>query len=146
MRKLEKVFTVNPDETLDIVSSYPVKLVAKNVKGVGAARHILTSASSSSLIAWIDADAAIPKNWLELRVKLHQTRRDVDCLSGTAMVVSILGFAVILFLSIFESYYELIVICVFCLWLIITYRKKLFTYPRESPVTLKGAENLGKVE
>jgi glycosyltransferase involved in cell wall biosynthesis len=77
------------DETLKIVGSYPVKLVAKNIKGVGAARKILTSASSGELIAWIDADAAIPTNWLELRVKLHQTQPDVDCLSGPPMVVSI---------------------------------------------------------
>lgn len=77
------------DETLKIVEAYPVKLVAKNVKGVGAARNILTSASSGKLIAWIDADAAIPPNWLELRVKSHQTQLDADCLSGRARVVSI---------------------------------------------------------
>ena len=77
------------DETLQIAAKYPVKIVAKNIKGVGAARNILTSASSGNLIAWIDADAAIPKNWLELRVKLHQSRSNVDCVSGPAMVVSI---------------------------------------------------------
>lgn len=77
------------DETLKIAATHPVKIVAKNVKGVGAARNTLTSASSGELIAWIDADAAIPTNWLELRVKSHKTQPDVDCLSGPAMVVSI---------------------------------------------------------
>lgn len=77
------------DETLKIAAEYPVKIVAKNVKGVGAARNILTSASSGELIAWIDADATIPTNWLELRVESHQTQQDLDCLSGPAMVVPI---------------------------------------------------------
>jgi len=77
------------DDTLKIVKTYPAKLVAKNIKGVGAARNILTSASSGALIAWIDADAAIPTNWLELRVKTHQTQPDVDCISGPATVVPI---------------------------------------------------------
>jgi len=77
------------DETLKIVDTYPVKLVGKNVKGVGAARNTLTSASSGELIACIDADAAISPNWLELRVKTHQTQQDVDCLSGPATVVPI---------------------------------------------------------
>ncbi len=77
------------DETLQIIKEYPVKTVTKNRKGLGASRSALTAAASGELIAWIDSDAAIPPNWLELRVESHQTQPEIDCLCGPAKVVSI---------------------------------------------------------
>jgi len=70
------------DKTLEILKDYPVKIVATNVKGVGSARNVLTSAASGKIIAWIDSDVVIPTNWLEVREKIHRERPEIDCLSN----------------------------------------------------------------
>lgn len=75
------------DGTLKILEEYPVKIVATNMKGVGSARNVLTSAASGKIVAWIDSDVAIAANWLELMEKIHEDHSEIDSLSSLMRLV-----------------------------------------------------------
>lgn len=77
------------DETLSILKEYPVKLVKKQGKGVGASRNALLSNAKGTYLALLDPDTALPKNWLELRMNLHNSFPYIDCLSGGLQTVTL---------------------------------------------------------
>ena len=70
------------DETLKILQEYPNVKIIGSAKGIGRARKILANNASGDLIAWVDADAVVPLNWIELNVQIHLKRKDIMILSG----------------------------------------------------------------
>lgn len=70
------------DETLKVLQEYPNVKITGFAKGIGKARKILANNASGDLIAWIDADTIVPRNWIELNVQIHQKRKDIMILSG----------------------------------------------------------------
>jgi len=70
------------DETLKVLNEYPNVKIIGFAKGIGKARKILANNAGGDLIAWIDADAIVPLNWIELNVQIHLERKDIMILSG----------------------------------------------------------------
>lgn len=74
------------DETLKILEKYPEVKVVGFAKGIGKARKILANHATGDIIAWVDADAVIPSNWLELHLKIQLEEEKVMILSGRWLV------------------------------------------------------------
>lgn len=77
------------DDTLKIIESYPIYVIATNISGIGAARNILLKSSKGELIFWIDSDVVIPKNYLETVSRIFDSNPEFDCLCGPSPVVDI---------------------------------------------------------
>lgn len=52
------------DGTLDIVSSYPVKIIVQEKGNLAHARNIGLAASTGDIVAFLDSDAMAPPDWL----------------------------------------------------------------------------------
>jgi len=52
------------DNTREIVSQYPVKLLLEERHGLNAARNTGIKNSSGEIVAFTDADCIIPKDWI----------------------------------------------------------------------------------
>ncbi|MBD3262753.1 glycosyltransferase [Candidatus Woesearchaeota archaeon] len=70
------------DKTIEIAKKYADKIVKDNKKGIGEARDIGAEISSGEIIAYCDADAVPPKEWVK---KILNLIKDVDCVSGSAI-------------------------------------------------------------
>lgn len=70
------------DRTCDIVQQYPtVHLVHETKKGPNAARQKAFESSSGSIIATLDADCIVPKNWINQGIS-HFSKPNVVAVSG----------------------------------------------------------------
>jgi len=75
------------DETLKVLQEYPNVKIIGFAKGIGKARKILVDNASGDLIAWVDADMVVPRNWMELNVQIHLERKDIMILSGEGQFI-----------------------------------------------------------
>jgi GT2 family glycosyltransferase len=62
------VINSSTDNTDEILSKYPVKVIKQEKKGIAAARNMGVKASSANILAFIDDDAVPDKNWLKTLV------------------------------------------------------------------------------
>jgi len=74
------------DNTREIISQYPVKLLTEERPGLNAARNTGIKHSSGEFIIFTDFDCVVPKNWIKKIVENFQNS-DVGCVGG-----SILGY------------------------------------------------------
>lgn len=72
------------DNTREIVSQYPVKLLLEERPGLNAARNTGVKNSSGEIVAFTDADCIIPKNWVSKIVENFRDSR-VGCVGGNVM-------------------------------------------------------------
>ncbi|MDI6690839.1 MAG: glycosyltransferase, partial [Candidatus Bathyarchaeota archaeon] len=72
------------DNTREIVSQYPVKLLLEERPGLNAARNTGVKNSNGEIVAFTDADCIIPKNWVS---KIVDNFRDfqVGCVGGNVL-------------------------------------------------------------
>jgi len=72
------------DNTREIVSQYPVKLLLEERHGLNAARNTGIKNSSGEIVAFTDADCIIPKDWVS---KIVDNFRDsqVGCVGGSVI-------------------------------------------------------------
>jgi glycosyltransferase involved in cell wall biosynthesis len=72
------------DNTREIVSQYPVKLLLEERPGLNAARNTGIKNSSGEIIAFTDADCIIQENWVS---KIVENFRDpyVGCIGGNVV-------------------------------------------------------------
>jgi len=72
------------DNTREIVSQYPVKLLLEERPGLNAARNTGIKNSSGEIVAFTDADCIIPKDWVS---KIVDNFRDpqVGCVGGSVI-------------------------------------------------------------
>lgn len=69
------------DDTVKVVSQYPVELLTEERPGLNGARNTGIKHSSGEIIAFTDFDCIIPKNWIEKIVENLQNQ-DVGCVGG----------------------------------------------------------------
>ncbi|MGQ9531116.1 MAG: glycosyltransferase, partial [Candidatus Bathycorpusculaceae bacterium] len=69
------------DNTREIVSEYPVKLLLEERAGLNAARNTGIKNSNGEIIAFTDADCIIPKNWIKGMIENFQNPQ-VGCVGG----------------------------------------------------------------
>jgi len=67
------------DNTIKVAEEYADKIVKDNKKGLGEARDVGAEAATGDIIAYCDADALPPKNWVENIIKLMENS---VCVSG----------------------------------------------------------------
>jgi glycosyltransferase involved in cell wall biosynthesis len=72
------------DNTREIVSQYPVKLLLEERQGLNAARNTGIKNSNGEIIAFTDADCIIPKNWIN-RILDNFRSPQVGCVGGNVM-------------------------------------------------------------
>ncbi|MDH7477946.1 MAG: glycosyltransferase [Candidatus Bathyarchaeota archaeon] len=72
------------DNTREIVSQYPVKLLLEERPGLNAARNTGIKNSSGEIVAFTDADCIIPKNWLS-RIVDDFRGFQVGCVGGNVV-------------------------------------------------------------
>jgi glycosyltransferase involved in cell wall biosynthesis len=72
------------DNTREIVSQYPVKLLLEERPGLNAARNTGIKNSNGEIVAFTDADCILPKNWVS---KIVNNFRDsqVACVGGNVV-------------------------------------------------------------
>jgi glycosyltransferase involved in cell wall biosynthesis len=72
------------DNTREIVSQYPVRLLLEERPGLNAARNTGIKNSNGEIIAFTDADCIIPENWVS---KIVDNFRDsqVGCVGGSVI-------------------------------------------------------------
>jgi len=71
------------DNTLKIASKYPnVRVINEPIRGIIRARQRGFLAARGELIANIDADVRLPKNWLKKVLREFRSNKDLVCLSG----------------------------------------------------------------
>jgi glycosyltransferase involved in cell wall biosynthesis len=72
------------DNTREIVSQYPVKLLLEERPGLNAARNTGVKNSSGEIVAFTDADCIIPEDWVS---KIVDNFRDsqVGCVGGNVV-------------------------------------------------------------
>ncbi|MEM3700063.1 MAG: glycosyltransferase [Candidatus Bathyarchaeia archaeon] len=72
------------DNTREIVSQYPVKLLLEERPGLNAARNTGVRNSDGEIVAFTDADCIIPKDWLS---RIVENFRDfqVGCVGGSVV-------------------------------------------------------------
>ncbi|MBD3207679.1 glycosyltransferase [Candidatus Bathyarchaeota archaeon] len=82
--KLEIIFVDgrSTDETLEIISQYPVKLIEQEGKGLNGARNTGIKYSNGDIIAYTDGDCVVPQNWAK-RIALNFTDQNVGFVGGT---------------------------------------------------------------
>lgn len=72
------------DNTREIVSQYPVKLLLEERPGLNAARNTGIKHSSGEIIAFTDADCIVPKNWIRSIVDCFRNP-EVGCVGGNVL-------------------------------------------------------------
>jgi len=81
--KYEIIFVdSSTDETPQIVSNFPVKLVKQKHLGPAAARNLGVKKAKGKIIAFIDSDCIAPKNWLKNLLK-PLSDKNVVAVAGT---------------------------------------------------------------
>lgn len=53
------------DNTVEIAKKYADKILFDEGKGAGAARNLAVKAVDSEIVAFVDGDTTVPKNWVE---------------------------------------------------------------------------------
>ncbi|MDD5721129.1 MAG: glycosyltransferase family A protein [Candidatus Pacebacteria bacterium] len=85
-RKLHEIIVVDnnsTDRTKEIAEKIPgVKVVQEIQKGANFARQKGFEVSSGDILAFIDADNHIPKNWINILIKEFENNSELVCLSG----------------------------------------------------------------
>jgi glycosyltransferase involved in cell wall biosynthesis len=72
------------DNTREIVSQYPVKLLPEERPGLNAARNTGIKHSSGEILAFTDADCVVPKNWIKNIVEVLKNP-EVGCVGGNVL-------------------------------------------------------------
>jgi glycosyltransferase involved in cell wall biosynthesis len=72
------------DNTREIVSQYPVKLLLEERPGLNAARNTGIKNSNGEIIAFTDADCIVPKNWISRIIDNFQNPQ-VGCVGGNVI-------------------------------------------------------------
>lgn len=72
------------DDTREMVSQYPVKLLLEERPGLNAARNTGIKNSQGEIIAFTDADCIIPKNWISRIIDNFQNPQ-VGCVGGNVI-------------------------------------------------------------
>jgi glycosyltransferase involved in cell wall biosynthesis len=62
------------DRTIEIASNLGAEIYSDSGKGLGHARNMALKLANTQLLGFVDADAFIPSNWLELREHLKRPR------------------------------------------------------------------------
>jgi len=70
------------DRTRDIVQMYRVKLVLESRRGINVARNAGVRNSQGEIVAFTDADCAVPKDWIK-RIVENFKDPNVGCLGGS---------------------------------------------------------------
>jgi glycosyltransferase involved in cell wall biosynthesis len=73
-RRLIVIDGKSTDRTIEIASDLGAKIYSDSGKGLGHARNMALKLANTSLLGFVDADAFIPSNWLELREHLKRPR------------------------------------------------------------------------
>lgn len=77
------VDNASTDSTARLASSFPgVRVVRESKKGLTSARQCGMEHSTGDLLAYVDADTRIPKNWFETINRSFQADAKLVCLSG----------------------------------------------------------------
>lgn len=83
---LEEIIVVNnasTDKTLEAVSAFPeVRVLSEPQKGLTKARQRALLEARGDLLAFIDADNLVPKNWFKIINKEFAANPKLTCLSG----------------------------------------------------------------
>jgi len=69
------------DNTREIVSRYPVKLLTEEKHGINGARNTGLKHSEGEIIVFTDSDCVVPKNWIKRIVEDFQDSK-VGCVGG----------------------------------------------------------------
>ena len=71
------------DKTAEVARKFNgVKVIRENEKGLTKARQRGFKESTGDILAYIDADTRMPKNWINLLEKTFNKNHDCVCLSG----------------------------------------------------------------
>lgn len=77
------------DNTIAICKNYPVKIVKESRQGMIFARNRGFDEATGYIIAKCDADAVLPKNWIE-KIDSALSNKDVDAMSGLTVFNDVL--------------------------------------------------------
>jgi len=80
----DEVIVVNnnsTDQTVEIASRFPVRIVHESKRGIIHARNAGFDAASGDVIARCDADSVLPPQWIR-RVREHFVSSPIDALTG----------------------------------------------------------------
>lgn len=69
------------DRTVEISKKFPVKIVGEKVQGMTLARNKGFNTAKHEIIARIDADVIVPKNWIK-QIKKTISQKDYDAFTG----------------------------------------------------------------
>ena len=73
------------DDTLEILSKYPIRILHEEMRGIGAARKKGVDNAKGDFIAFVDSDCIAPTDWLSKLFSKIRNRKDVAAVGGIAM-------------------------------------------------------------
>jgi glycosyltransferase involved in cell wall biosynthesis len=72
------------DNSLEILSGYPVRILRNDRRGVGAARRAGVDDAKGELVAFLDSDCIAPPDWLSKLYSKTQEHADAAAIGGIA--------------------------------------------------------------
>lgn len=83
----------NDPSTKDLVNSlkvhhYQLKYFGQDHKGPAAARNLGARSSSASVVAFVDDDCVVDKNWARLMLESHKSNPQIVCVGGLTLIAT----------------------------------------------------------
>lgn len=92
VKEIVVVDNASTDRTAEIASKFPkVKVVYEAQKGLTCARQKGLETATGEILAYIDSDSRVPKQWLQIIQKHYQADPNLVCLSGPANYYDLSG-------------------------------------------------------
>lgn len=73
---------ISQDGTLEVIKEYPVKLVSEPNLGYGFARNVGLTTASGEIVAFVDSDCVLEKNYLKELIAVLTSKQDIAGVGG----------------------------------------------------------------